>query len=174
MDETKHEQRGRDGESVKERERRRAGVRCVLSQTRGGVWQKPRLIHSDCRAERMLNPQRARGREGGRDRGKEKTGTNRENKRETDCKEWMWRCCGGAPLAEIISGPRADVPGQFTVGRAVGNMTSRVPARGWEGLVSGWGLPSLATEEKVPPFGEFTFLLSPVHPFVTQTHGLLF
>lgn len=37
VDETKHEQRGRDGESVKERERRRAGVRCVLSQTRGGV-----------------------------------------------------------------------------------------------------------------------------------------
>lgn len=77
------------------------GVRCV----RGGVWQKLRLIHGDCRAERMLNPRR----EGGK---QVQTG---ENKRETDCKEWMWRWSRGG-IKKWPMGP--DVPGQFTVGRA--------------------------------------------------------
>lgn len=66
-------------------------VCCVLSQTRSNVWQKLHLIHSDCRAERMLSPQREK--ESERDAG-------RNNKRQT-VKNW----CGGDvnSLQAIIS-----------------------------------------------------------------------
>lgn len=58
---------GMEWAGKKRERRRREGVRCVLSQTRGGVWQKPRLIHNDCQAERMLNPQSERERERGKE-----------------------------------------------------------------------------------------------------------
>lgn len=57
------------------------------------VWQKPRLTRADCRVERMLNPRM----EGG-------PGTNRQNKGETNCEKWMWRCSRGAPLGQISGG----------------------------------------------------------------------
>lgn len=62
----------------------------------GGVWQKPQLIHTDCWAERMLNP----GKAGTRGEG----GVNRQDKGGTDCEEWMWRCSRGATQAQISGG----------------------------------------------------------------------
>lgn len=48
---------------------RKEGVHCVLKETRGRVWQKSPLTRNDCRAERMLNPQKGKqvlGGQGGR------------------------------------------------------------------------------------------------------------
>lgn len=72
-----------DGASVKKEGGRERAVFCHRQEV--ACDKSPRLIHNDCRAERMLNPQRERE----RDDEREKTGRNRANKRVTDCKEWM-------------------------------------------------------------------------------------
>jgi len=72
---TRHDDEGKEA--------RESRPRSVTGERRR-VTKAP-LIHSDCRAERMLNPQRETEREGGRERlrGREgkRTGTNTENKR---------------------------------------------------------------------------------------------